>query len=1047
MVSKLNDKQHTGWLQKIVTLAFALATITTVILFAWYIIMTSSNIPATETELLQITRERIQKINDYIENRENVLDSLITQQQIYETLSKKQNVFKNQSLKTFITSFSETHNFKNILLIDVTGAIIFSSVEGEKFTANLTQAPYVTTHLGRSFMQAMMSLTTSVSSLAFDYFLKTATLYMIKPVFHNKKLMGFVAAQIDPEAIYEISHNYFDLGSTGEVVLAELVKNGTRIVAPTRNDPEKLFDFIEQMDEKSPLQIQKAVLGQSGKDVGLDYRGIETVSAWGYIPPLAWGLAIKIDLAEVQQPIHKLLYLLYIALFITLLLGIILQKITNFLKKITQSVQGFWRLANISALAFVLFLASLFALGFTIYHYRNLQHKAVEHAHMIAQSKANSATLMISNELEQVALRAQAIAEDLSLGRLKKEDIIIRIERDLKENAILFGLTVAYAPYAYDAAKQLYAPRGIKKDLKTAAIEITFLESSLDYTSTNTDKNPTKEWYQTTMQQNKPLWFDTKKDVASSMLTVRYAVPFYAVADKNKTTPIGVVTADYSIDSIAAIAQKLVIGETGYAFLISKDGIFIYHPNSKLVEGNKTIFNLAQQQTNKELYDLGKKIIDEKSGKQKYTDVSTLETVWMHFNNIPIMQWFLGVVFSEKEIMPSPDDIRHTRIWILIFSIIIFLLLAFQLSKLLFKDRHFLQAFATAMGIIFLVGLIILIVIIYHTPVQIRQGKEAVITNETSLKAYLNEQQQKASSRYEEIITIPTGIILYSLSFPDTGHLSFTGHIWQKYSTKGKQVERGFIIPEAKSYGSTELSIVEKYRKVESDTETIGWEVSATLPQYRNYSKYPFDRHKVTIPIVPKDPNHAIILVPALADYRNIVGEKLIGLEPDTKISEFTIQKTFFSYITTMQPATYGIPAEESVISRTDLNFNLILIRGLLNAFIVYVIPILVILFSLFAVFYKMWGDAGTAIASYTGLLFALIVLHGNLRSNYSVSGFLYIEYLLFLAYITILLFIIHILLESKKPKMDFPTAMLRLFFWPVQIACWFIATVIVFYN
>jgi hypothetical protein len=994
-----------------------------------------------QNNLLKFARERIKKVNEYVQNRDMILNVLIENKNVYEAFNEKNDLSKNEQLKTLITTYSEANDFKNILLINNSGKIIFSEIEKEKFSINLLQSPYNTTHLGRSYAQTMMSLTMSISSFEFDYILREQTLYIIKPIFFNQMLKGFIAAQINPEFIYKITHNYFDLGVTGEVILGEAVKNGTRIIAPTRHIPYQLIETIESTSPKIENPLHEAVLGQEGKGIGFDHRGIKTINGWGYLPVLGWGLVIKVDYSEVENAFNWLYYLIYGVLIISIITGIIVQKNTQFFSRIFSYINVKLQITVGFFCTTLCIFGLLIAVITLLYQYRILKHETIQDVHAIAETKVNNASEEITKELNQVIVRVQSIAEDLSLGRLKKEDIVIRMERDLKENPVLFGLAVAYAPYTYDATKKLYAPRSTKNEFKNNTIKTSFVEASFDYTSQ--DKT-TASWYQMPMTQNKPFWLDAGKDVLTNAFIIRYAAPFYDVADKNKEKPIGVVVGDYNIESLDAIAQKLVIGETGYAFVLSKEGHFMYHPHLKLVTEGATIFDIAQQQNNKGLYMVAQKIMNNQSGKEYYQEIGTLDTIWVHFNNIPQVQWSLGLVFSEKEITASPEDIRHMRMWILSLSVLLALLISFQVCRIIFTEDYILEAFAIASSLIFLIALVILIFIIYYEPVQIQKGKEAIISNETSLKAFLNEQQLKAQAHYEQLSFIPTGILLHSITFPDNDHISFTGYVWQKYDVKDKSIIRGFQLPEATTYGSYKLSIEQVYYNVTGDVETIGWKVSATLRQYYDYSEYPFDRHRATIQLAPKDQKHTIMLIPAFSDYRDINNGKLLGFDTETSIDEFIAQKSFFSYVTTLQAVSYD-DIQEVASTKTMLEYHILLIRGLLNAFIIYIVPILVILFSLYVVFYKI-TDTGTAIASYTGLLFALIVLHGNLRNNYNIGGFLYIEYLFFLAYVTLFLFIIHVLAWTRKEKADYLTKILRLFFWPVQFACWFIATLIVFY-
>jgi TctA family transporter len=119
---------------------------------------------------------------------------------------------------------------------------------------------------------------------------------------------------------------------------------------------------------------------------------------------------------------------------------------------------------------------------------------------------------------------------------------------------------------------------------------------------------------------------------------------------------------------------------------------------------------------------------------------------------------------------------------------------------------------------------------------------------------------------------------------------------------------------------------------------------------------------------------------------------------------------------------------------------------------VLYLIPLLVILFSLFSTLLVegLRSEPLSILGGYTGLFFALIVLQRSLREQLPTGSTLYLEYAFFYTYITIILLIIHTILmyyyknwESYQKKSLY---LMRIMFWPFQLIAWLITTLIVFY-
>jgi len=120
-----------------------------------------------------------------------------------------------------------------------------------------------------------------------------------------------------PLAIFTATFfDYRASGKTGEIALCADLSAGKMRCFPTRHQPQP-FDSLRSIDgEAVPLGL--AVGGRSGAITTLDYRAREVFDAYGPVGDSGLGMVVKIDTAELRQPIHR--HLLWIVPFIVVLL-------------------------------------------------------------------------------------------------------------------------------------------------------------------------------------------------------------------------------------------------------------------------------------------------------------------------------------------------------------------------------------------------------------------------------------------------------------------------------------------------------------------------------------------------------------------------------------------------------------------------------------------------------------------------------------------------------------------------------------------------------
>ncbi len=966
--------------------------------FGLYNYIYFSSIPAYQNRLTEMVHQRTQDIHDYLNEQEK------------NAIELASNFTPTQTL---LTTHKENMGFKNIFFIDKDGIITFSTTQKNIIGTNVHQL--TDSSLRKSYERASMSLTNDYSDFAYSELLQEPALFITIPILKNKKYIGALAYQLNQEKIYMITNQYIGLGKTGEAILAK--KEDTHIVflAPSRNDPDLAFKKRTMSSDK-PLAIQASITGHNGSGIATDYRDTKIIGAWSFIPKLDWGMIIKIDQDEIMQTANKV-YNLFLLLMIIFILSLLVSIYVFYpqLDRIITKINHKKPLNKIPALLkHPLFILLLLFAGLTIKNsvqYKKNSLNSIDSAKKLAIKNVSENCDTIETTVKKIAFIAQSIADDLRTHYLKHDDIDTRIKRDLAENSILTGIDIYYEKQLHSTHQTADAQNIVKP-----------------------------AWYDHAIK-NGSVWLinpDTKND---KKRTATYALAIHNKDNKQQ----GVIALTFSLKKITNLAEYSGVGQTGYGIIMSDNGTFIFHPLTNLVNTQTTLLQYAQSQGNEELATIANKVLDKKPVMASYRSKATQETMWIYTQPIAINNWIIGTTFAENEICLPPQTARHDYFWILMWTTITLLLFGALLWRYAFLSLFYYGVIANA---ILLLALISSWNIIKQTTTVNRESR-TIITDQSALNKFLNDLNEEAARKHEPApINIPSGILLYSLSNTGPDNVTISGYLWNKYNTKtDANIIRGMDLPQATRmiYGTPIFS-------QSGDTETSTWNIQGVMYQEQKYEKFPFDQQQLRIMFEHKDIEKNIILTPDLVAYKTISPESTPGLSKEFSLSGFTIEQAFFEYQKVEPKADFGLKGYGKVTDNYYLVYNAIITRNLLNPFVIYLLPLLVILFTLFTTLLviKRSSSALSILGAYSGLFFALIVLQRSMREQYPSGSTLYLEYAFFYTYITIILLILHTILMYYYNHWDKyqnrSLYLMRILFWPFQWITWLITTIIIFY-
>lgn len=162
----------------------------------------------------------------------------------------------------------------------------------------------------------------------------------------------------------------------------------------------------------------------------------------------------------------------------------------------------------------------------------------------------------------------------------------------------------------------------------------------------------------------------SQSDVIISKETKR---PVVAIAYPLKlgSKVVGTVIGTIEFETISKQAAKVQIGENGYAYMINKDGVLIYHPiEEKIMKEN------LGETDNAEL----KAIVEEMKSGEPGEGYYTYEGVYKFTRFTPINDWVVAVTANYEEYMASAFAIRRNTIMIALISLVVAMISAYFMT-------------------------------------------------------------------------------------------------------------------------------------------------------------------------------------------------------------------------------------------------------------------------------------------------------------------------------------------------------------------------------
>ncbi|WP_299493584.1 hypothetical protein [uncultured Shewanella sp.] len=618
------------------------------------------------------------------------------------------------------------------------------------------------------------------------------------------------------------------------------------------------------------------------------------------------------------------------------------------------------------------------------------------------------------------------------------------------------GIGAAYSPYSIDDKLRLFSPYMIQQD---HGYEMTRIDLLFDYTADKLNQCVDGNWYNCAVQKQEG-WLPLQFDEQSFRWVMKDVLPI-----KKKDKIIGYSFVNIDVSNLYNEIEAVDLGDEGYAIIFDQNNNQIYHslfPNAVKEERHnfKDYFKEAS------LISCEPPLRSSRCHFNVIANQLTQVPSYLHVFEIAQTQWKVAVViekafFAHHKLMVHlstlQDWVKRNPYTLTLFSVLTVLVWVFFIN-MLWNSKLQLGLWGSA----FIIALSFVSAILYiwfsqKDVVEAPAKESQLITSDANLRTFVRDYSKSSLHQHKEPpIFIPTGITVQSAKIDDDNNLLISGYVWQRYLLSNHyDIGKGLSFPE-----SIESKVRQIYIHQEGDYETIGWTFRVKISGHFIYKTYPFDKQTIWLRLWPKDYRKHVILIPDAIAYDNLNTSSKPGLEESFSISGWQVKRAFFDIRFNDYNSTLGIDSKVNKMYVPELYYNIQIGRNVIDPFVSYLFPVVIVLLMLYAVLLTNSRDesrigligfnALEVLASCSALFFVALLAHVELRSHIGANELIYMEYFFIIAYTMVLIVSVNSILFSWGMNIRFvqyaDNALPKLLYWPLLTGLLFIFTLMVFW-
>ncbi len=326
-------------------------------------ILAQKTLLETETEYLEaIAVRQVNSIHTYLHETQNIVSLVSASPGAWMTLQTLKDIDSDQietyqktpaykelllhhsrGLKKLVTELG----FNRLYLVNAEGVVVYAMPDIESGYRDLNAEGNADTEMARLFHRTERLMSSQTSDFRIDPTTGEPALFISAPVLHDGRYLGMVILSPKNEDIFDVVSDYSGMSKSGEIILASREGDQILFLNDVRHIDDAAFNYSVPFTPKpgeAMTPVQLAVRGESGGSLVTDYRGVDVLAGWEYLPNLRMGLVLKIDKDEVFEPID---YLSHISLSVAGITAIIVIAVAILLSRgITQPILTLTTAAN-----------------------------------------------------------------------------------------------------------------------------------------------------------------------------------------------------------------------------------------------------------------------------------------------------------------------------------------------------------------------------------------------------------------------------------------------------------------------------------------------------------------------------------------------------------------------------------------------------------------------------------------------------------------------------------------------------------------------------